>query len=580
MATGGSWAAPSRRVAGGGGGRPGQLETASLPWEVLLQIFSYLDVSSLLCAGCVNKSFYQVSNDNLIWHRIYCSHFACKRKAWKPKAVDIATENLSRISIQDSPAGFWKKEYIRKCAGLGTRGVGQLLKPINRYTGLPSKCKEAVKALGITWIVVLRERNGKEHVKEQSKAYFSDTSVTLCWNSAVWPSLSSLKALCMYGVTPLFHPSKTPAMNGPRRRSLLAEYNLTNLEESSTYIGGDKLVKLQCLCPGMLLGCWQEDGELAVVVATLHFHQLIEKSTLGSATRLYSPPPHEPVLDDIDQVYGLHGYHCHITLHSGKSSFMSGSFHNLFCRKGNPNNFLQHLPGHQFSSYKLKCALRDTESAAAPDQLPRRSASRRSTLRFGIPVWTCLVSNSTFCFNSQIPTRVGKMELVDLHKRKTETITVTESIKENLTNYLREHEYTIQPLSTYLGKERQWLEVIAVVYYNLEQQSKMLQDEIDDINDSTWWEDLWNWGSNVQIHPWFRIISHVLIVVLGIMVLYVTYLIWKLKKLIRRCERMYECRLDSYLKGNQCSNCPIKDRQLVMLHKGNCVTDSYILKMN
>ncbi|XP_067888434.1 F-box only protein 15 isoform X6 [Heterodontus francisci] len=367
MATGGSWAAPSRRVAGGGGGRPGQLETASfghkwtltlpaksyqlggakggklrsaslvtiesLPWEVLLQIFSYLDVSSLLCAGCVNKSFYQVSNDNLIWHRIYCSHFACKRKAWKPKAVDIATENLSRISIQDSPAGFWKKEYIRKCAGLGTRGVGQLLKPINRYTGLPSKCKEAVKALGITWIVVLRERNGKEHVKEQSKAYFSDTSVTLCWNSAVWPSLSSLKALCMYGVTPLFHPSKTPAMNGPRRRSLLAEYNLTNLEESSTYIGGDKLVKLQCLCPGMLLGCWQEDGELAVVVATLHFHQLIEKSTLGSATRLYSPPPHEPVLDDIDQVYGLHGYHCHITLHSGKSSFMSGSFHNLFCRK-------------------------------------------------------------------------------------------------------------------------------------------------------------------------------------------------------------------------------------------------------
>ncbi|XP_067888436.1 F-box only protein 15 isoform X8 [Heterodontus francisci] len=436
MATGGSWAAPSRRVAGGGGGRPGQLETASfghkwtltlpaksyqlggakggklrsaslvtiesLPWEVLLQIFSYLDVSSLLCAGCVNKSFYQVSNDNLIWHRIYCSHFACKRKAWKPKAVDIATENLSRISIQDSPAGFWKKEYIRKCAGLGTRGVGQLLKPINRYTGLPSKCKEAVKALGITWIVVLRERNGKEHVKEQSKAYFSDTSVTLCWNSAVWPSLSSLKALCMYGVTPLFHPSKTPAMNGPRRRSLLAEYNLTNLEESSTYIGGDKLVKLQCLCPGMLLGCWQEDGELAVVVATLHFHQLIEKSTLGSATRLYSPPPHEPVLDDIDQVYGLHGYHCHITLHSGKSSFMSGSFHNLFCRKGNPNNFLQHLPGHQFSSYKLKCALRDTESAAAPDQLPRRSASRRSTLRI-YPEW--LLANNGHKFKERITTQ-------------------------------------------------------------------------------------------------------------------------------------------------------------------------------
>uniref|UniRef100_UPI00398EF6D3 F-box only protein 15 n=1 Tax=Pristiophorus japonicus TaxID=55135 RepID=UPI00398EF6D3 len=330
------------------GAKGGKLRSASvitiesLPWEILLQIFSDLDASSLLCAGCVSKSFYQVSNDNLIWHRVYCRYFACKRKAWKPKAVDLATEKLSRISIQDSPAGFWKKEYIRKCAGLGTRGVGQLLKPINCYTGLPSKLKDAVKALGITWVVVLRERNGKEHVQEQSMASFGDTSATVCWNSVVCPPLSNLKALCVYGVTPLLAPSKTPAMNGPRRRSLLAEYNLTTLEESSTYIGGDKLVKLQCLYPGMLLGFWQEDGELAVIIASLHFHQLIEKCTLGSVTCPYSPPPHEPVLDDIDPEFGLHGYHCHITLHNGKSSYMSGSFHNLFCRKEyTQNGFLR-----------------------------------------------------------------------------------------------------------------------------------------------------------------------------------------------------------------------------------------------
>ncbi|XP_072426752.1 F-box only protein 15 isoform X4 [Chiloscyllium punctatum] len=243
----------------------------SLPWEVLQQIFSYLDISSLLCAGCVSKSFYQVANDNLIWHRIYCRYFACKRNAWKPRGVAIATEKLSRITIQDCPTGFWKKEYISKCAGLGTRRVGQLLKSINCYTGLPSKYKEAVKALGITWIIVLRERNGKEHVKEQSKAYFNDTSATLCWNSTVWPSLTSLKALYVYGVTPLFHLSKTPAINGQ-----------------------------------------------------------------------YSPPPHEPVLDDIDPEYGLHGYHCHIALHNGKSCFMSGSFHNIISRKEFiQNGFLQ-----------------------------------------------------------------------------------------------------------------------------------------------------------------------------------------------------------------------------------------------
>ncbi|XP_043544387.1 F-box only protein 15 isoform X2 [Chiloscyllium plagiosum] len=314
----------------------------SLPWEVLQQIFSYLDISSLLCAGCVSKSFYQVANDNLIWRRIYCRYFACKSNAWKPRGVAIATEKLSRITIQDCPTGFWKKEYISKCAGLGTKRVGQLLKSINRYTGLPSKYKETVKALGITWIIVLRERNGIEHVKEQSKAYFNDTSATLCWNSTVWPSLTSLKALYVYGVTPLFHLSKTPAINGPRRRSLLAEYDLTNLEKLSTYVGGDKLIKLQCLYPGMLLGCWQEDGELAVIIASFHCHQLIEKSTFGSVTCQYSPPPHEPVLDDIDPEYGLHGYHCHIALHNGKSCFMSGSFHNIICRKEFiQNGFLQ-----------------------------------------------------------------------------------------------------------------------------------------------------------------------------------------------------------------------------------------------
>ncbi|XP_059827419.1 F-box only protein 15 isoform X1 [Hypanus sabinus] len=233
----------------------------SLPWEVLLHIFTYLDVSSLFCAGCVNRTFYNVSND---------------------------------------------------------------------------------KALGLTWMIVLHERMGKEHVQEQSKAFFSDTSATVYWNSAVWPPLSSLKTLCVYGVTPLFPPNKTPAEHGPRRRSLLVEYDLTTLEESSTSVGGDKLIKLRCLHPGMLLGCWQEDGELALIVTNLHYHQLIEKSTLGSVTSPYRQSPHEPVLDDVVSEYGLLGYHCHITLHNGKSSYMSGSFHNLFCRKEYiQNGFLQ-----------------------------------------------------------------------------------------------------------------------------------------------------------------------------------------------------------------------------------------------
>eukprot|EP00062_Callorhinchus_milii_P004065 gi/632942046/ref/XP_007886200.1/ PREDICTED: F-box only protein 15 isoform X2 [Callorhinchus milii] len=313
--------------------RGNQITIESLPLEVLLQTFSYLDTCSLLCAGCVCKRFYRVSNDNLIWYGLYSNCFKFKGKLWKPKAVESVTESFSTISIQDKPAGHWKRAFIQKCIGVGRRGVEQLLKPINHFTGLPSKLKEAVRALEVTWKIVLQDRTGREHSLEQSKVFLSDTSATLYWYSALWPPLDSLKTLCLYGVTPLHLPNITSAMNRPSKLSLLFEYELTHLENSSTYMRCDKLVRLQCLHPSILLGLWQDGRELAFIVANLHFHQLIEKSTLGSTICQYSPPSHEPVLDDIDPEYGLHGYYLHITLHSGQSCYMSGSFRSLFCKK-------------------------------------------------------------------------------------------------------------------------------------------------------------------------------------------------------------------------------------------------------
>lgn len=36
-----------------------------MPPEILLKILSYLDAVTLLCAGCVNRRFYHLANDNL-----------------------------------------------------------------------------------------------------------------------------------------------------------------------------------------------------------------------------------------------------------------------------------------------------------------------------------------------------------------------------------------------------------------------------------------------------------------------------------------------------------------------------------
>uniref|UniRef100_A0A8D0G2N8 F-box protein 15 n=1 Tax=Sphenodon punctatus TaxID=8508 RepID=A0A8D0G2N8_SPHPU len=184
----------------------------SMPSEILLKILSYLDAVSLLCIGCVNKRFYHLANDNMIWLKIY-SFFLPKRTNWKAKSVDEAAVSMNLTTLQDRESGYWKKEYIVKQITTGKTGITQLLKPINAYTGLPLKTKEAIKASGLGWVIVLKDRNGKEYAMEQVEILFNDTSVTLFWYGTSWPCLTSLSALELFGVTPLFFDRGKAATN-------------------------------------------------------------------------------------------------------------------------------------------------------------------------------------------------------------------------------------------------------------------------------------------------------------------------------------------------------------------------------
>ncbi|XP_068788164.1 F-box only protein 15 isoform X3 [Struthio camelus] len=305
-----------------------------MPSEVLLKIFSYLDAVSLLCAGCVNKRFYDLANDNGIWLKIYSSRFPPKRTIWKINSVETETVSLGCAAVQDRKPGYWKKEYISKqIAAVKTR-VMQLLKPVDPHTGLPCKNREAIRASGLSWVIILKDRNGKEHIMEQADLSFKDASVTISWYSTSWPCLNVLSTLELCGVTPLLPDQSRAAGNsGPRRRSLIAEYSLSNVTETSVAIGADKLVQLFGLNPGLLLGLWKETNEIAFVMASLHYHQLLERSTLGSATVQYVLSPNKPVLDDVDPEYGLHDYNLHLDIHSGSHTCMCGTFKSLFCRK-------------------------------------------------------------------------------------------------------------------------------------------------------------------------------------------------------------------------------------------------------
>ncbi|XP_065608242.1 F-box only protein 15 [Cyrtonyx montezumae] len=310
-----------------------------MPPEMLLKIFSYLDAASLLLVACVNKRFCHLASDNGIWMKIYFSHFPAKRGIQKNMFLKKEIVSLSCAVIEDRKPGYWKEKYILKqIAAVKTR-VMQLVKTVDPHTGLPCKNQKAIKASGLSWIIVLKDKNGKEHVIEKADVSFQEMSVSIFWYSTSWPCLDVLSTLKLFGVMPLLpDQNRAPSKNGPRRRSLIAEYNLFHLTENSVAVGSDKLVQLFSLNPGLLVGLWKESNEIAFVMVSLHYHQLLERSALGYATVQYVLPPNKPVLDDVDPEYGLHDYNLHLDMHSGKHMSMCGTFKNLFCRKGDIEN--------------------------------------------------------------------------------------------------------------------------------------------------------------------------------------------------------------------------------------------------
>ncbi|XP_076411773.1 F-box only protein 15 isoform X5 [Peromyscus maniculatus bairdii] len=306
-----------------------------MPSEILLNIFSYLDAVSLLCTGCVSRRFYHLASDNFIWIKIYSAAFSSKRSHWKVKTVEETATSVSVLSVEDKEVGYWKKEYITKQISSVKAALAHILKPVNPYTGLPVKTKEALRLSGLGWAIILREKSGKEHIMQHVDLSLNDTSVTVMWYGKNWPCLAMLSTLDLCGVTPVFMDRyKTPDPNGPRWLSLIAKYDLSHLSKS-TMVGCDRLVRIFCLNPGLLVGLWQKEDGLAFVMANLHFHRLVERSTLGSATIPYVLPPHSPFVDDSPE-YGLQGYQLHIDMHGGGIFYLCSTFRNLFSRKGAP----------------------------------------------------------------------------------------------------------------------------------------------------------------------------------------------------------------------------------------------------
>lgn len=54
---------------------------------------------------------------------------------------------------------------------------------------------------GLIWTLTFKDINGKETIIEQSDITFRDTSLTIYWNSYIWPGFQRLTTLQLHGVT-------------------------------------------------------------------------------------------------------------------------------------------------------------------------------------------------------------------------------------------------------------------------------------------------------------------------------------------------------------------------------------------
>uniref|UniRef100_M3ZWH8 F-box only protein 15-like n=1 Tax=Xiphophorus maculatus TaxID=8083 RepID=M3ZWH8_XIPMA len=294
---------------------------SSLPSEILVKILSYLDPSSLFCLSHVSRLLHRLSNDDVLWQRIYTSEFGSRN--WKLKTSEKCVEG------EDCLTSRWKRLYFKSMAGQELIKWRKPLKDISPYTGLPRQTEWALRSGR-----VVGKKSGLLRIfAEYIYAHFFESSVIVHWSDGI--HMNTICTILSSKSHSVFEKPNISCSSSsrPNWRSLILK-----LDTGSPFlvIGKDKLIKMLLLQPGVIFGVWRGKNQVAFIMISLHFHKLVEKSLLGS------PPVELPPVDDVDPELGLHGYSLHFVLHNTGTVIMSGRFQQLFCHKGDQNTKIQH----------------------------------------------------------------------------------------------------------------------------------------------------------------------------------------------------------------------------------------------
>ncbi|XP_037552048.1 F-box only protein 15 [Nematolebias whitei] len=299
-----------------------------LPSEILMRILSFLDASSLFCVSHVSRLLHRLSNDDVLWERIYLAEFGCL--TWKlQSADDVKVTEEEEEEEEEHPVSRWKKMYFKMIVGQEMKKWRRDLKDLSPYTGLPRQMDCVLRSLSVSWELTLCDLSGRQSTFEQSAVRFFKSSLVLTWSRGFHVRQYQISSIQLYGVRN--KASTSTKTRKPGWRSQILDLDVKS--SPCRFIGKDRLIKVLLLQPGVVVGIWRGQNQVAFIMISLHFHKLVEKSLLGSPVCPYSEPADPPPAGDSDPELGLHGYTLDFVLHNTGTEIMSGHFRQLSCSK-------------------------------------------------------------------------------------------------------------------------------------------------------------------------------------------------------------------------------------------------------
>ena len=320
-----------------------------LPTEILLKIFSFLSVRSLQNATLVCKNWRSIANDDCLWENHFKTYFG-----GKTKSMYVKLKTLSLDSYLIDKGIQWKKEFLSQCQ-IQTKKVISKLKN-SAYTGLIDNVDLFLTSYGIKFLLCITDTDKTKYWFSVSKRNSNRSSTYVQWNSLdKFPLLSKMYKIEVFAVTPMILLQKKKSL--PLKKALVFSLSFDKDAQFQTAAHDVKNGLTLKIHLNLITAVWTDSNDIAFVSIGLHHHKLIERSFLSTLEMVYSSP-HKPILDDVDRSYGLHGYKCHLLVHTVEKTLGEYRFSYLSCNADAQSGFLILKPdlsvGETFTSANFK----------------------------------------------------------------------------------------------------------------------------------------------------------------------------------------------------------------------------------